>query len=125
VTNDGLRQFVVDHPSFGDAIRQAQAESEARDIDFINSADSWQARAWKLERKSPNRWGKIDRRIVSGPDGGPVKHQVAVLVVDAENFAAAKQIAGSAVPMKALQDGSAPLPDLDGDFDEVDDSGSE
>lgn len=33
----------------------------------------WQAAAWKLERKHPKRWGKVDQLEVSGRDGGPIE----------------------------------------------------
>lgn len=33
----------------------------------------WAAAAWKLERRSPRRWGRLDRIEQSGPEGGPIK----------------------------------------------------
>jgi len=34
----------------------------------------WQAAAWRLERKYPDKWGR--RRVeVTGPGGGPVQTQ--------------------------------------------------
>lgn len=43
-----------------DAIEQAQAESEIRDVKIMEKAakGNWQAAAWRLERKYPERWGK-------------------------------------------------------------------
>ena len=48
---------------FSDAIKKAIAESEDHDITVINSAASmyWQAAAWRLERKFPDKWGRKDR----------------------------------------------------------------
>ena len=48
---------------FLDSVKKAQAESEIRDIATIITASktSWQAAAWRLERKHPDRWGRKDR----------------------------------------------------------------
>ena len=51
------------HTRFLDAVETAQAESEIRDlqnIDTVASAGSWQASAWKLERRHPKRWGRVN-----------------------------------------------------------------
>ena len=44
---------------FLDAVTKAQAEGEARDVALIAKAASedWRAAAWRLERKSPARYG--------------------------------------------------------------------
>lgn len=46
---------------FSDAIKKAEAEGEALLLNVINRAaadGNWYAAAWRLERKSPERWGK-------------------------------------------------------------------
>lgn len=50
------RQFV----RFSDAVEKALAEAEMRDVMVIYEAakEQWQAAAWRLERKFPDRWGK-------------------------------------------------------------------
>jgi len=61
---------------FLDAVEKAKAEAEVRDVTLIDKAardGSWQAAAWKLERKFPNKWGRVNRTEISGPDGAPVK----------------------------------------------------
>jgi transposase-like protein len=52
---------------FHDAVRQAKAWSEARLVAMINkhAEKIWQAAAWMLERKYPERWGR--NRKVSKP----------------------------------------------------------
>lgn len=57
------------------AIRQAQATSEIRDVMLIGNAarDQWQAAAWRLERRYPDKWGKKERHELTGADGGPVQ----------------------------------------------------
>lgn len=61
---------------FSGAVKRALAESELRDLAVVNraAATSWQAAAWKLERKFPDRWGRRDRvEIGSGAGGGESK----------------------------------------------------
>jgi transposase len=62
---------------FSDAVERAMAESEIRDVAIIGKAaeESWQAAAWRLERKHPERWGRKDKvsAEISGRDGGPIE----------------------------------------------------
>ena len=60
---------------FSAAIKKAQAAAEIRDVIIIGDAarESWQAAAWRLDRKYPEKWGRKDRHEVSGPSGGPVQ----------------------------------------------------
>jgi hypothetical protein len=55
---------------FSDAIKRAMAEAELRDVMVINRAaqTTWQAAAWKLERKYPNRWGLRSKHEIVGAD---------------------------------------------------------
>lgn len=62
---------------FSDAIQKALAHSEVRDVAIIGKAaeENWQAAAWRLERKFPDRWGRKDKTQIehSGKDGGPIE----------------------------------------------------
>jgi hypothetical protein len=61
---------------FRQAVEKAKADAEVRDVALIDKAahdGSWQAAAWKLERKFPNKWGRVNRTEISGPDGAAVK----------------------------------------------------
>jgi transposase len=78
--NDPEARPIISETPFkelSEAIKQAQAESEIRDVMLIGRAASeqWQAAAWRLERRYPDRWGKKDRHEVSGPNGGPVQFE--------------------------------------------------
>jgi len=44
---------------FSDAVEEALAIAEARDLKRIDDAaeNDWRAAAWKLERRNPQRWG--------------------------------------------------------------------
>lgn len=45
---------------FREAIKKAEAVAEAKRIQMITEASetNWQAAAWYLERRYPDRWGK-------------------------------------------------------------------
>lgn len=64
---------------FSDALQKARGTSEAADLEVIRRAavKNWQAAAWRLERKHPQRWGRRERHEITGKDGGPVKSEVA------------------------------------------------
>lgn len=64
------------YKQFTQDIQQAIAESEQRDLTLIDMAAMqgfWQAAAWKLERKFPNRWGKVQKIEMTGAEGGPIE----------------------------------------------------
>ena len=48
------------HRQFCDAVQEAMAKAEIRDVAIIGQAaqKQWQAAAWRLERKFPERWGR-------------------------------------------------------------------
>ncbi|SDY22698.1 hypothetical protein [Thermoactinomyces sp. DSM 45892] len=75
--NDKYRQF-------SDAIEKAMAEAEMRDVAVIAQAskDNWQAAAWRLERKYPNRWGRKTQHEISGIDGKPIEIAPKQLLAD-------------------------------------------
>ena len=68
---------------FRDAIKRAEAEAEVRTVARImRAADdgTWQASAWYLERKHPEKWGKNEkiRQEITGIDGAPVEVKIDV-----------------------------------------------
>lgn len=67
------------YSEFMEAVEKAKAAAEIRDVVLIDKAaqdGSWQAAAWKLERKFPHKWGRMVRAEVSGPEGAPIKVEV-------------------------------------------------
>jgi hypothetical protein len=61
-----------------DAVKKAMAEAEMRDLAVIDSAaqqGQWQAAAWRLERKFPQKWGRQAKLQMehSGPEGKPIE----------------------------------------------------
>ena len=63
---------------FFDAVKKAQADAEVRNIAIIGSAaeKTWQAAAWLLERRNPDRWGNKEKRELTGANSGPVEIRV-------------------------------------------------
>lgn len=55
-----LRKGEAPFVEFSNAIEKALAEAEMRDVVLIGkaAAEQWQAAAWRLERKFPQRWGR-------------------------------------------------------------------
>ncbi len=56
------------------AIEKAAAEAEARDFTLIgrHAEKQWQAAAWRLERKLPQRYGRKDSLEVTGDEQKPI-----------------------------------------------------
>jgi hypothetical protein len=46
---------------FLDSIKKAEAEGEGALVLGIRKDESWQSKAWLLERKYPDRWGRKDK----------------------------------------------------------------
>ena len=60
-----IRKKETPFVEFSNAVEKALAEAEVRDVAIIAKAaeDQWQAAAWRLERKFPDRWGKRNVEI--------------------------------------------------------------
>jgi transposase len=58
---------------FSDAVEKALAEAELADLTIITKASqkTWQAAAWRLERKYPARYGQRFRLEHTGRKGAP------------------------------------------------------
>ena len=57
------------YSEFLEAVKEAQAESEANLLNHISKAvldGQWTAAAWQLERKFPERWGKQQKVELTG-----------------------------------------------------------
>lgn len=71
------------------AMDKAVAEAEMLDLSTIQQAskNAWQAAAWRLERRFPDRWGRRDfvKSELSGPEGGPIQTEQTVMPMDPEN----------------------------------------
>lgn len=58
-----IRKSELPFVEFSDALEKALAEAEVRDVAIIGKAaeEQWQAAAWRLERKFPERWGRKEQ----------------------------------------------------------------
>ncbi len=64
-------------------VQKAESRAETRYVTIIAQAaeENWQAAAWMLERKYPERWGKKDRFAFEGDEG----MKIVIKKVDASN----------------------------------------
>ena len=67
-----------EYREFWELVKRAIAEAEIDAVARIQQAAQngrWQAAAWWLERKHPERWGRNDkiRAEISGPNGEPIQ----------------------------------------------------
>lgn len=75
--NKGAANKGDEYVQFFHAVKRAEAEAEAARVERINSAGkdgNWQADAWYLERRYPDRWGKRVQEV-TGKDGGPIRFE--------------------------------------------------
>lgn len=66
------------YSAFSEAVHEALAQAELRDVLTISKAagdGDWRAAAWRLERKYPKRWGTVSRTEITGKDGGALQIQ--------------------------------------------------
>jgi len=65
---------------------EALAASEVRDLGLIAQAapSQWQAAAWRLERRYPDKWGRRERFAVTDGEGNPVQAGVIILPAERE-----------------------------------------
>lgn len=104
VENAGLsakvRKKEQPYVDFSNALTRALAEAEVRDLIIISNAakNDWRAAAWKLERRTPHKWGKMERVEAklehSGKDGGPIQteQQINLAALSDEELAVLESI---------------------------------
>ena len=64
---------------FREAVKRTESEAVMISLDTIGKAEKrgdWRAAAWKLERRHPNEWGRIDRQDVKTEHSGGLKIEV-------------------------------------------------
>ena len=78
---------------FLNVIEKALAESEIRDVLTIGTAAkmNWQAAAWRLERKSPAKWGRKTNFELNPMDEHRIKIEEAKLEIMKEELELRKQ----------------------------------
>jgi hypothetical protein len=88
-TAETLSQWEKAKPGFSEQIKVAESESETNLVKVIRdtTGTQWTAAAWLLERKSYERWGKKEKREISGHllNGTPEQTEQAVIDLYREN----------------------------------------
>lgn len=98
VEDTGRKALKREEPylQFSDAIEKALAESEIRDVMRISEASKtdWKAAAWRLERKSPEKFGKKFIQIDSNEEEKGLRLELLKLQLEKERLAVG-QLSGS------------------------------
>jgi len=71
------------YKEFYDAIKKAEAAREMKWIRDIDADTSWQSKAWLLERRYPERWGKREAKVL---ENGEKPFELIVKVVEASDI---------------------------------------
>ena len=71
---EGARHQNGIQKGFCDAVKKALATTETRLVATVNlaSTSQWQAAMALLERRWPQRWGRVERHEQTGEGGGPI-----------------------------------------------------
>jgi hypothetical protein len=77
VSASALYEWQHQNPDFAESLARADSRFEASCIASIRKASrqarNWTAGAWLLERKFPNRWGRVDRHLIRSQNETNVK----------------------------------------------------
>lgn len=71
ISEDTFYEWKKVHSEFSEAVKTSEAKAEETLVSAIQIDPSWQSKAWILERRHPDRWGRVDRNKVelTGKDG--------------------------------------------------------
>lgn len=64
----GVKAKSGKYREFWESVKKAEAAREVKWIKDIDSDPSWQSKAWLLERRYPERWGKKETHVFEGGD---------------------------------------------------------
>jgi hypothetical protein len=83
ISRETFNEWRKQYPDFSDAVEEAAGQAVVANMAKIQKAaseGSWQASAWILERRHPDRYGRT-RVELTGAEGGPVAVAANVVVV--------------------------------------------
>ena len=63
------------YAEFMDTVKRTEQSGKISLLTMINKDETWQSKAWILERRFPEEFGRIDRMEVTGKDGGVIKQE--------------------------------------------------
>ncbi len=106
----GVRAKTGAYAAFAADIEQAMAHAEVVDVIGIRKAGEkeWTARAWLLERRFPDRWGRksadVTINLVQTPQWADLKAKIVEALRPYPEAAAAvaRAVSGDAIDVKAL-----------------------
>lgn len=92
---------------FWEAIRQAEAQAEIRNIGKIQTAanDDWKASAWYLERKFPDRWGRKEHIDANLNHSGELNKKVDLALLNGEELNSLETIVSKLANIEGDQSG--------------------
>lgn len=61
IDENTLARWIARYGDFGESLTRAEAESEVQLVAQVRQADDWHAKAWLLERRWPDVWGKREK----------------------------------------------------------------
>lgn len=75
---DTFNEWREQYPEFSDRVKAAEADAAVKWLEKIEMAadESWQAAAWKLERRYPQDYG---RTVVDQKHSGQIDHKVTTI----------------------------------------------
>lgn len=93
ITATTLYDWLKHKAEFSEAVKKAEADAEVAAVTIIRTAmpKNWQAAAWYLERKWPDRWGRKDRVTVEHQLQQEAERIAAELGIDKEQVLADAQ----------------------------------
>jgi transposase len=101
---DLMEQRDTEHSRFVERVELALAEGEVRDLATIEKAAEtvWQAAAWRLERRMPEKFGRRSRIDHATPDGKPfsVNHSFDPTKLSNDELDALEALLEKAAPSK-------------------------
>jgi len=105
---------------FSNAIKKAEADAEARDVLIIGKAaeSQWQAAAWRLERKFPEKWGRRGKRDAEEQEARIAKLEAETEKLKAETRTATQSDEDANQPVTNFMEALAGAVDTEGIYDD-------
>jgi hypothetical protein len=82
VTYETFNEWRKHKPSFSEALQEAEGRAAIgwlTKIEHAATQGTWQAAAWKLERRYPDEYGRTVQQL-QGKDGGPIQQATLIEV---------------------------------------------
>lgn len=74
-----------EYAAFFQAVQRAEAEGVLANLQFINKAMDWRARAWVLEHRHADEYGSRNSLKITGDDDAPIAVRTVNLIAPAQS----------------------------------------